>query len=87
MILIPKHTMLRPHGTVHLTGDGPDIIRDTVQCCHCGRHGVFQPGCGRKLGRCEKCHAPTCGEPGCEPCVPYEKRLDLIERQTLIHGA
>lgn len=79
-ILIPKHGLLHPHGTVHVTGgDGPEFTRDTISCCHCGRHGVYLPGCGRKLGHCARCNKPTCGAPGCEECVPFERRLDQFE--------
>ncbi len=82
-VLIPKHSMLRPHGTAHLSDpEGPQVIRDTVQCVHCGQHGVFMPGCGNKLGHCSKCMGPTCPSERCAPenCIgPQEKRLDLYE--------
>lgn len=65
-ILIPKHAMLRPHGTAHVTeADGREVIRDTVQCVHCGRHGVYRPGSGGKLGYCGRCSGPTCPNPRC----------------------
>lgn len=80
-VLIPKHSMLRPHGTVIVTdGDGPEMQRDTVMCAHCGKHGIYRPGCGRNLGYCAKCHGPVCGTSGCsDECLPLEKRLDLYE--------
>lgn len=83
-ILIPTHSMLKPHGTVHVFGgDGPEHTRDTVMCAHCNRHGVFAPGCGKSLGKCLRCMGSLC--PGCarraesEGCVPIEERLDLYE--------
>ena len=80
MVLIPKHGVLRPHGNVIVTGgDCPEHQQDTVQCCHCGRHGVFKLGCGKKLGKCLKCNQVTCGTAECEPCIPFERRLELVE--------
>lgn len=80
-ILIPKHSMLRPHGTVHVTNcDGPEFVRDTVMCVHCGRHGIYLPGCGRKLNTCTRCNGPICGAEKCRECIgPLEARLDLYE--------
>lgn len=77
--------MLRPHGVVHASGcDGPEFTRDTVMCGHCNKHGVFRPGCGKRLGKCLKCMSTLC--PDCAKqaetsgeCLPLEKRLDLFE--------
>jgi hypothetical protein len=85
-ILIPKHGMLRPHGTIHVAGgDGPDLVRDTVMCGHCNRHGLYAPGCGRSLAKCPQCRGVIC--PDCQaeaaaragPCLTWERRLDLYE--------
>lgn len=78
--------MLRPHGTVAVVGgDGPEYQRDSVMCGHCNRHGLYQPGCGAKLGKCQSCGQTVC--PDCArieesrvgPCLCLERRLDLYE--------
>ena len=82
-ILIPKHILLRPHGNTILTPmEGGMVEGDTIQCVHCGSHGIFRPGApgATKLGWCEKCAGKTCGRPQCEPCLHKEKRLDLFEK-------
>ena len=73
-------SVLRPAGTLHIfDGDGPEQTFDTVQCCHCGRHWVFEPGSGRKRGYCLKCNAITCGNERCDLCVPIEAQIDNME--------
>lgn len=84
-VLIPKHSLLRPHGTVHVTNcDGPELMRDTVMCGHCNRHGVYTPGCGKSLGKCLHCGGSLC--PACarkaeheDGCMTFERKLDLYE--------
>ena len=62
-------------------------IASTYQCCHCGGH--FETFPSRYLlkkekpvnrGFCHNCMAVTCGHPGCDPCIPLEKRLEMMER-------
>lgn len=83
-VLIPKHSMLRPHGTLHVFGgDSRETVADTVMCGHCNRHGLFTPGCGRSLGKCLHCMSTLC--PACartaevDGCMTIEKKLDLYE--------
>lgn len=52
---------------------------DTRQCVHCGGHFLMLRGSGRRRGFCTLCHGITCGSPGCEACVPAEKRLEQRE--------
>lgn len=55
--------------------DSDKVIQSpTMQCVHCGRHWVVQPGSGRKRGTCLRCNGPICG-PCCAVCVPTEQRL------------
>ncbi len=51
----------------------------TYQCCHCGRHFTMRKGSGRIRGFCTKCLRVTCGDKECDPCVPFQKKLDLYE--------
>ena len=55
-------------------------VASTLQCCHCGGHFEVVKGSGTRRGFCLKCGAVTCGHPDCDPCLPLEKRLDMIER-------
>jgi hypothetical protein len=76
------HGLLKPNGILISTPlDGGRVITcDTVMCVHCNRHWVWQPGSGRKRGRCLRCNGWTCGRPACDPCVPHEQRLDNAEQ-------
>ena len=73
--------MRRPHGVI--LEDGQEVA-DTAQCCHCGAHFVVVRGSGKKRGFCfGKCKGPTCGRPECDPCVPFESRIDLYEKRKI----
>ena len=56
----------------------------TKQCSHCGGHFVMEKGSGKLRGWCMKCHEITCGKIECCKCVPFEKKLDLIEKGQMI---
>ena len=66
----------KPSG--HILMDGQEIAQ-TIQCCHCGGHFVSIKGSGKVRGFCMCCHKITCGDPKCNPCVPFEKKLDDYE--------
>lgn len=66
----------KPGGAILL--DGMQVA-DTVQCVHCGGHFVMRLGSGTVRGWCQRCHGMVCG-PSCAACVPFEKKLDLVER-------
>src|SRR5262245_25546531 len=51
----------------------------TWKCCHCGMHTDYVPGSGRRRFWCMNCAGNTCGRPGCDPCVPWEKALEALE--------
>ena len=53
---------------------------ETLQCVHCGKHWIREPGSGRRRGFCLKCHGVTCGGQECVAvCLPFEARIDLEE--------
>ncbi len=69
--------MKKVHG--HIIVDG-QVVADTVQCCHCGNHWIPTPGSGKVRGYCVKCDALTCGAEECDPCQPFEHKLELFEK-------
>lgn len=66
----------RPHGAIVVDGHQ---IADTIQCCHCGSHFVSVKGSGIDRGFCMLCKAVTCGKKECDPCYPFEKRMEDFE--------
>ncbi len=73
----------RAGGYAHwFNGDGPDIERDTITCCHCGKV-VFVPvrAVEDVTGWCMACMKFICK--ACEErgeCLPLEKQFERIER-------
>lgn len=63
--------------------DGKQVA-STKQCCHCGCHFVMIKGSGKLRGFCTKCAEVTCGKIGCCTCVPFEKKLELVEAGKLV---
>lgn len=59
--------------------DKPLLEAATIQCVHCGRHWVPQPGSGRTRGFCMRCNGFICG-PECQECIPVEQMLENIEQ-------
>lgn len=58
--------------------EGPDVEYDTYQCCHCNAHFQREVGKGPKA-MCLMCNDPTCGEKACNPCIPFEAKLEAME--------
>lgn len=58
---------------------GP-VERDTLMCCHCGIHWFVQPDNNNLGGWCRMCAKPICGAPKCDSCIPFEKKLETMER-------
>lgn len=58
-------------------------VATTHQCCHCGGHFTSVKGSGTRRGFCLKCMRVTCGASECDPCVPFEKKLEMIEKGSL----
>jgi hypothetical protein len=73
--------MRKVGGTILINGQA---VADTQQCCHCGGHFVMKKGSGKLRGYCQKCGKITCGKFECCKCVPFEKKLELVEAGKLI---
>jgi len=68
--------LAKPSG--HILLDGQQVA-DTAQCVHCNAHFVMRQGSGTLRGWCTRCNGVVCG-PRCAACIPFERRLDLLER-------
>lgn len=55
----------------------------TLACVHCGHHFVSIRGSGKIRGFCLKCYGITCGNPACNECVPFERKIDLYEQSKI----
>lgn len=78
----PTHSLLKPHG--HIFINDPDLPRlvemDTLKCVHCQAVLIYRKGSGGKLGHCDRCAGPTCGNDKCtRECLHWERALDLYE--------
>lgn len=67
----------------HLDG-GKVECHATFTCCHCNRVWREIKGSGVKRGFCLRCCQRTCGSPGCDECVPIERRLECMEKGAFI---
>jgi len=68
-------------GAIILSGDGPELVMDTIACAHCGGHWVPEPGSGRRRGWCFRHAGPLCGARQCfEVCASQEELIERIER-------
>lgn len=66
----------KPSG--HILVDNVEVA-STKQCCHCGKHFVSIKGSGKIRGFCMCCHKITCGNVECDPCIPFEQKLEEYE--------
>ena len=66
----------KPDGAVIVEGRE---VAHTLQCVHCGKHWVSIKGSGKIRGFCLNCKGVTCGAESCDPCIPFEKKLDIKE--------
>ena len=64
--------------------EGPPVETDYLQCVHCEMHYPVRPGSGRTRGFCMMCYKPTCGATQCDPCIPFEKRMEIWEAKGTI---
>ncbi len=73
--------MRNPHGEATWSGgDGPDLVMDSVTCCHCNTV-VFVRLDLSNVGFCRKCMSHVCGPCADEgTCTPFEKQLDDFEK-------
>lgn len=72
------NSVMREAGAILV--DGVQVA-STLQCCHCGGHFEVVKGSGTRRGFCLKCGSVTCGDAGCDPCYPVEKRFDDWEKR------
>lgn len=70
----------KPAGVIIIGGEE---VAHTRMCCHCGTHFVSVKGSGKVRGWCTLCTAITCGDPKCDPCVPYELRIEVMEGKSV----
>mgnify|MGYP001558169814 CR=1 FL=1 len=68
----------KPSGTILINGQE---IAHTLRCVHCSAHYVSIRGSGIHRGYCFNCHGVTCGNVKCDPCVPFEAKLDFVENR------
>jgi len=66
----------KPSGTILM--DGKEVGH-TMQCKHCGNHYLSIRGSGRRRGFCMFCFGVTCGRAQCDPCIPFEAKLEIVE--------
>jgi len=67
----------KPHGTMLINGVE---VAHTLQCPHCNAHFISRKGSGHRRTYCMLCNAVTCGHPDCDRCIPWEKKMELMER-------
>lgn len=65
----------------YFRSDGPDgaVEGETFTCPHCNAIKVIDRT-KAPPGICEHCWAPVCGAKACQTCVPFEKKLEAMER-------
>lgn len=75
------HSVLHSHGEAEWTDkeSGRKTVRDCLQCCHCALQFFVEPESGKKRGYCMNCGAVTCGQPKCDPCIHWKRKIELIE--------
>lgn len=54
---------------------------DTFTCPHCNGVQIVRPGSGTQRGYCGLCDAPTCGKESCVECVPFKKKIEVMENR------
>ncbi len=59
--------------------DGVEV-RATLQCPHCGTHFPSIKGSKIQRGWCSGCFEITCGKLACRECVPFQKKLELLNQ-------
>ena len=70
--------MSRWAGYAIWTYENGKVERDLLACVHCTAQWYVKPGSGNKRGWCFMCAGPTCGAKACEPCIPFEKKIEMI---------
>jgi hypothetical protein len=74
MLVLPKHSVLRPEGGVLVDGRQ---MADLLQCRHCQHTWIVRPGSGTRRGWCLRCGGPLCGKPACMTgCTPIDQQVE-----------
>lgn len=76
--------MLRPQGyLVGVSEEGVVREADTFTCAHCQTIVVVKPGASASAmgGWCRLCDKPVCPRCSSGACVPFEKKLEAMERR------
>ena len=76
-LILVSEPVMKPKGHIIINGQ---TVADTLQCCHCQGHWIPIRGSGKRRGFCMNCGSVTCGRPSCDRCLPWEKKLELIEK-------
>ena len=71
----------------HVGLDGKTLTEGIMQCVHCGKHWVPQPGSGVTRGFCRNCMGPLCSAECAQHCVSFEKQLDAYEKGVILGSA
>lgn len=71
----------KPSGTILVGGRE---VAHTKQCPHCQEHFISVKGSGKLRGFCMRCMAITCGKQACHICVPFEKKIEAMEKGQII---
>ena len=58
--------------------DGQEVAH-TKMCVHGGEQFISIRGSGIRRGWCLRCRGVTCGKAACDPCIPFEAKLDYVE--------
>lgn len=70
---------------IHTPEFGPEKVKDSLQCVHCGCHWFVPAGQGNTRGYCQKCAGPTCEGPWCRGmggCPgAFEQQIEAYERR------
>lgn len=68
-----------PKASGYIFLDGREVC-ETKTCCHCGHIWQWVKGSGRLRGYCKGCDGITCGNAACDPCIPWQQKMDDAEK-------
>lgn len=80
--------MRRPQGYLVIASpDSPLVERDTFTCVHCNAVTVVTPStpAEEQGGWCFQCNKMVCKMCAGKDCVPFEKKLEEMERREVWH--
>jgi hypothetical protein len=68
----------KPSGVILIDNEE---VASTICCPHCNSHFISRKGSGERRAFCINCKAVTCGRPACDACVPFEKKMERLEKR------